>query len=574
MMTKLIRYLLPILALAIFVLSIATGCKSPVTSEDTYSVTYNRNGSSSGSIPSDSHKYILGQTVTVLGNTGTLAKTGFSFNGWNTKANGTGNTYPQGSTFTMGGADVGLYALWTVNTTFTVIYNESGKTGGSVPIDTTNYQSGQTVTAIGNTGSLAKTGSTFVGWNTAADGSGTTYSQGQSFAMGSANVLLFAKWTANVYTVTFDSQTATIAASPTSKTVTFPTTTIDALPTPPAKTGYTFGGWYTAINGGETAFTATTAVSASIILYALWTANVYTVTFDSQTATIAASPTSKTVTFPTTTIDALPTPPAKTGYTFGGWYTAINGGETAFTATTAVSASIILYALWTANPTNTVTYDGNGNTGGTVPVDSNTYQQGATVTVSGNTGNLTNTGFLLAGWMTKQDGTGTSYAVGATFKMGTSNVTLYAVWIQSILMFTSSGTSISITGNYTRPSGAIVISNGVTGIGNDAFSGWPGLTSITIPSSVTSIGNASFYRCSKLTSITIPSSVTSIGYSAFDGCSSLNNLIVSATTPPDLSPGVFDECPAGLQIHVPSGTLPAYQNALGWCAFASQIVFP
>ncbi len=498
MMTKLIRYLLPILALAIFVLSIATGCKSPVTSEDTYSVTYNRNGSSSGSIPSDSHKYILGQTVTVLGNTGTLAKTGFSFNGWNTKANGTGNTYPQGSTFTMGGADVGLYALWTVNTTFTVIYNESGKTGGSVPIDTTNYQSGQTVTAIGNTGSLAKTGSTFVGWNTAADGSGTTYSQGQSFAMGSANVLLFAKWTANVYTVTFDS----------------------------------------------------------------------------QTATIAASPTSKTVTFPTTTIDALPTPPAKTGYTFGGWYTAINGGETAFTATTAVSASIILYALWTANPTNTVTYDGNGNTGGTVPVDSNTYQQGATVTVSGNTGNLTNTGFLLAGWMTKQDGTGTSYAVGATFKMGTSNVTLYAVWIQSILMFTSSGTSISITGNYTRPSGAIVISNGVTGIGNDAFSGWPGLTSITIPSSVTSIGNASFYRCSKLTSITIPSSVTSIGYSAFDGCSSLNNLIVSATTPPDLSPGVFDECPAGLQIHVPSGTLPAYQNALGWCAFASQIVFP
>ena len=407
---------------------IITGCPNVTASEETYTVTYNGNSSSSGGVPSDSQKYSLGQTVTVLGNTGALAKAGNSFNGWNTKADGTGVTYPQGSTFIMGSDDVVLYALWMANTTFTVIYNGNGNTAGRVPADTTNYIAGQTVTVIGNTGTLTKTGSTFVGWNTISDGSGTTYSQGQTFAMGSANVVLFAewttlptytvtydgntkdagtvpvdstnylrdqtitflpnsgnltksgysfagwslgtnpgstvyppattlpmgeanivlyaRWTANVYTVTFDSQSATVASSPTSKTVTYPATTIDALSTAPTKTGYTFGGWYTATNGGGTAFTASSVVSASTTVYAKWNANVYTVTFDSQSATVMPSPSTKSVTYPATTIDALPTPPTKTGYTFGGWYTAINGGGQLFTAFTQVSSDTTIYAYW------------------------------------------------------------------------------------------------------------------------------------------------------------------------------------------------------------------------------------
>ena len=148
------------------------------------------------------------------------------------------------------------------------------------------------------------------------------------------------------YTVTFDSQSATVAANPASKTVTTPVTTIDALPTAPTKDGYIFGGWYTAINGGGTAFTASTAVTANITVYAKWTANIITVTFDSQSATMAANPASKTVTTPATTIDALPTAPTKDGYIFGGWYTAINGGGTVFTASTAVTADITVYAKW------------------------------------------------------------------------------------------------------------------------------------------------------------------------------------------------------------------------------------
>lgn len=76
-----------------------------------------------------------------------------------------------------------------------------------------------------------------------------------------------------------------------------------------------------------------------------------------------------------------------------------------------------------------VTYAGNGNTGGVVPIDANSYQQGTTVTVLGNTGSLVKTGSTFSGWNTLADGSGTSYAPGATFLMGSVNVILYAQWI-------------------------------------------------------------------------------------------------------------------------------------------------
>jgi|GEM_PF-714825 len=73
---------------------------------------------------------------------------------------------------------------------------------------------------------------------------------------------------------------------------------------------------------------------------------------------------------------------------------------------------------------------------------------------------------------------------------------------------------------------SVTIPNSVTSIGSSAFSGCTGLTSITIPNGVTSIGNNAFYNCSSLTSITIPNSVTSIGNSAFSGCSSLTSITI------------------------------------------------
>jgi uncharacterized repeat protein (TIGR02543 family) len=147
-------------------------------------------------------------------------------------------------------------------------------------------------------------------------------------------------------TVTFDSQSASVPANPTTKTVTIPATNVVTLPTAPTKTGYTFSGWYTAINGGGTQFTAATPVTANITVYAKWTGITHTVTFDSQSASVPANPTTKTVTIPATNVVTLPTTPTKTGSTFGGWYTAVNGGGTEFTATTPVTANITVYAKW------------------------------------------------------------------------------------------------------------------------------------------------------------------------------------------------------------------------------------
>ena len=61
----------------------------------------------------------------------------------------------------------------------------------------------------------------------------------------------------------------------------------------------------------------------------------------------------------------------------------------------------------------------------------------------------------------------------------------------------------------------VIIEDGVTNIGNDAFTGSSNLTSVEIPNSVTSIGDGAFYGCISLTSVEIPNSVTSIGESAF-----------------------------------------------------------
>ena len=78
----------------------------------TYSVTYSATDKTSGSVPTDASTYEEGDIVTVKGNTGSLAKTGYSFVGWNTASDGTGTFYPAGYKFYMGDADVTLYAVW------------------------------------------------------------------------------------------------------------------------------------------------------------------------------------------------------------------------------------------------------------------------------------------------------------------------------------------------------------------------------------------------------------------------------------------------------------------------------
>lgn len=79
----------------------------------------------------------------------------------------------------------------------------------------------------------------------------------------------------------------------------------------------------------------------------LGTRTAHIISFDNQGATTPESPTSKTVIYPATTVGTLPTPPTKTSYTFGGWFTQTGGQGTQFLANTTVSASITVYAKWT-----------------------------------------------------------------------------------------------------------------------------------------------------------------------------------------------------------------------------------
>ena len=86
------------------------GTKTPPAA--TYTVTYDANGAESGTVPVDNNSYEKGQSVTVLGNSGGLAKTGYNFISWNLKPDGTGPSYAQGDTLAIGSADVTLYAKW------------------------------------------------------------------------------------------------------------------------------------------------------------------------------------------------------------------------------------------------------------------------------------------------------------------------------------------------------------------------------------------------------------------------------------------------------------------------------
>jgi uncharacterized repeat protein (TIGR02543 family) len=112
---------------------------------------------------------------------------------------------PADVSYTTGGPDYsvgGIAALSSLTaSTYTVTYSGNGNTGGSVPVDGNSYPQGSIVTVLDNTGDLAKSGSTFTGWNTAADGSGTGYAGETTFTMSSSNVTLYAQWEVIAYTL-------------------------------------------------------------------------------------------------------------------------------------------------------------------------------------------------------------------------------------------------------------------------------------------------------------------------------------------------------------------------------------
>ena len=120
---------------------------------------------------------------------------------------------------------------------------------------------------------------------------------------------------------------------------------------------------------------------------------------------------------------------------------------------------------------------------------------------------------------------------------------------------------------------SLTIPSGVTSIGDWAFSGCSGLTSLTIPSSVTSIGNYAFYGCSGLPSLTLPSGVTSIGNYTFYGCRGLTSLTLPSSVT-SIGNDAFTGCSGLTSLTLPSGVTSIGNYAFYGCRGLTSMTIP
>ena len=237
-------------------------------------------------MPNQHFTYDTAQNLT----TNTRTKAGYTFTGWNTNADGSGTSYTDGQSVnnltTENNGTVNLYAQWTANS-YNVKFNANGGTG-TMSDQEFDYGTAQNLTA----NAFTRTGYTFTGWNTAADGSGTGYTDGQSVSnlTDHGEITLYAQWTPDEYTITLNNQSATSAGttqiyetygtkfSLTSGGAEMTTSTNNI--TVPTRTNYAFEGYYTERNGEGTqvidangfivSSASTTQFNSDNTLYANW----------------------------------------------------------------------------------------------------------------------------------------------------------------------------------------------------------------------------------------------------------------------------------------------------------------
>ena len=300
----------------------------------TYTVVFNGNDNTGGSMSNQTFTVGVAQNLRANG----FSKTGHYFAGWATSSGGS-VVYSDGQSVkdlsTTNGATVNLYAKWNVNT-YTVKYNANGGTGApgnqtktygktltlsSTKPTRSNGSSTRYVTFDGNGGSTGATNNkigftvsttyTFSKWNTAANGSGTSYNPGGSYTSNSS-VTLYAQYN----------------GSDTVASVKLPT---------PSRTGYTFDGWYTAKTGGTkrgAAGDTYTPPAAGETLYAHWTPIAYKINYNLEGGTNHRdNPSTYTIEQAVTLKD-----PSRTGYRFIKWTPSSSiakgsTGEKTFTAT-------------------------------------------------------------------------------------------------------------------------------------------------------------------------------------------------------------------------------------------------
>ena len=350
--------------------------------------------------------------------------------------------------------------------TYTVKFNGNGNTGGSMSAQ--EFTCGESKALTAN--AFTKTGHTFAGWATTANGS-VVYNDKQSVNLSSTNdatITLYAQWTPNKYTVNFtaspngygsvtqakiDNVPYGTTVTSNNNTITINGTTITATPADKdANYSYSFSNWTGIPSGNKVTanctitanFTSTertltnyrTSCSANLIQLDKPTGlNVTNIT--STSATLSWSAVANASGYLVTIVDdgdlSADVPNDQTSYTFDNltpeteylWTVKAIGDKVNFTDSEESETG----EFTTSAATFTITYDANDGEG-TAPSDNTEYTSGANVTIKGNYGKLTKDGYAFTGWNTAADGSGATYKAGDQFTI-TTNTPLFAQWCEA-----------------------------------------------------------------------------------------------------------------------------------------------
>jgi uncharacterized repeat protein (TIGR02543 family) len=261
-----------IAALAITAAAVIIGCPglevtaTSDTSDDTRWIKYLANGGQGTPPPTQTFKK---GTVITIADKGGLTYEGKYFSGWHTSISGNdkfGTAYAPGDSLTMN-YHYTLYAQW-ADQTYTVTYYANGASGYIPPPRTVSVGTDITVTNPAY-GPLTYAEKTFSGWNTQADGSGTSYAIGDSLKV-TADIDLYAQWTPIPYTITYNDRGSGTVPDP---------QTVDAGESVTLPDGselsngnIPFAGWNTSADGTGTHYEAGSSYrpTDNVTLYAVW----------------------------------------------------------------------------------------------------------------------------------------------------------------------------------------------------------------------------------------------------------------------------------------------------------------